>query len=187
MGACLATLAGASTALGGSGDVLADYQDDGHVSAGHSIADLQAALALAEATEDADGFREALERALDEGLLGIRSDSPAPVPPEPQSPPPAPAPRSAPEPSEEPSLALTPEALAAERSVTERAGEVAGLSAVRELPQPPEVAPEGEIPTVFLVLTGAATALLLAGAGSAAYRRVARSRRVALADRAASE
>jgi hypothetical protein len=52
------------------------------------------------------------------------------------------------------------------------ARDISGLSAGRELPQPPSVAPGEGVPIAFLTLSAAAGALVLGGLGSAVYRRM---------------
>lgn len=162
---------GVGSAAATPADVLADYLDNGELNSTHTVADLRAALADIPAAADEESFRRAVERQIDERLLGFESAAPAK-----ESTPPAPVPRSAPSGGEEPVLSLTPEALQRANEVAPRADDVAGLSAIRELPQPPQVTSGGNVPLAFVVLSGAAGLLVLVGAGSAAYRRLDRSR-----------
>lgn len=169
-----ALMIGAPVASAAPADVLSDYQADGGLDSLHSVADLRGALDETADDPANESFRVAVQRQLDQRLLGFERTAPAEPDPSPeQSPLPAPVPRSAPDTGgSDPVLSLTPDALSRANSLPPDAGDVAGLSAVRELPQPPQVASGNEVPLAFLVLSGAAGALMIAGAGSAAFRRV---------------
>ncbi len=174
--AAVALALGAGAATATPADVLADYLDNGELNSAHTVADLRAALADIPAVVDEETFRNAVERQIDERLLGFERSTPSGEPTPVEPPLPAPVPRSAPAGGEEPVLSLTPEALQRANELAPSADDVAGLSAFRELPQPPQVTSGDEVPLAFLVLSGAAGLLLLAGAGSATYRRVERRR-----------
>ena len=182
-----ALVVGAGLAAATPADVLADYLDNGELNSTHAVTDLRASLADIPAVADEEAFRRAVERQIDERLLGFERSTPGASDPDAAEsiPPPAPVPRSAPSTTDEPVLSLSPEALQRANEFAPSADNVARLSAIRELPQPPQVTSGNEVPLAFLVLSGAAGLLAAAGVGSAAYRRV--QRRTAAATTASGE
>lgn len=151
---------GASAALAGPGAVIDDYQADGQINGVYSVQDLQAALDLMKDQAQYGAFRDLVGDAMVSAAAGLRSRETGSAI-ESRSYPPAP-------PTASPQAPASGQATAGETPDRLQA-ELPG-----SLPSSPAADPDSGLPIGFVVLSALAGALLVAGVGSTAYRRLRR-------------
>lgn len=146
----LATAGGTARAADASG-VIADYRADARIDAGHSVADLQAALASRVADPQLPGFAAAVQDELDEFLLGRSAGDGATT-----------VPAAGADVGDRTlrSLEITPEAAGAPSALT--------------LPEPRAPGEATHPPWPFVGLSAAAGLLAMCGLVSGLYRRARR-------------
>jgi hypothetical protein len=161
--AVLALLAlGGSAALAGPGAVIDDYQADGRIDGVYNVGDLQGALDLMKDQAQYGAFRDLVGDAMVSAAAGLRSrERGAAVESRSAPPPPTADPAGTAKRSQETGAARdTPNRLQAELP--------------GGLPSSPPTDPDSGLPVGFVVLSALAGALLVAGVGSTAYRRLRR-------------
>lgn len=153
--AALLTLGFVAVASASPDDVLRDYDADGVVDGDYSVQDLSQALAVARAQGDAlyADIAGAIEEARAAQLTGGRDEHGSGLP-------------------------SKADALAGGGPSGADGGPIASLerpaAAPSALPVPPVAEPGADVPWPFVALSALAVLLALAGAASAAYRRLSR-------------
>lgn len=151
--------------------VILDYGDNGRVDADHSLADLRSALDIWQENPQYGAFVDEVTAAIDRRLLGVAASAPAepPVPaPGPDDPPRAqPAPPAVPG-----NASVEPATPPAPGQVGDLEGEIVPAAALDTLPSPPLASADPGRPLALMAFAAVALALVLAGLGAAAYRRV---------------